>query len=87
MTLSYYYKDPDGNYVELQCDAFGDWRSRASGCARARISREPDRHVRRPRTGRRRAAADASFAEIHARAKAKEFAPGRHLRFRTPTER
>src|SRR3981189_2753243 len=25
MTLSYYYKDPDGNRVELQCDVFGDW--------------------------------------------------------------
>src|SRR5919109_4976716 len=25
MTLSYYYKDPDGNQVELQVDVFGDW--------------------------------------------------------------
>ena len=25
MTFSYYYKDPDGNHVELQCDNFGDW--------------------------------------------------------------
>jgi catechol-2,3-dioxygenase len=25
MTLSYYYKDPDGNHVELQIDVFGDW--------------------------------------------------------------
>lgn len=25
MTTSYYYCDPDGNYVELQCDNFGDW--------------------------------------------------------------
>ncbi len=30
MTLSYYYADPDWNFVELQCDVFGDWaRSRA----------------------------------------------------------
>jgi catechol-2,3-dioxygenase len=30
MTLSYYYADPDHNYVELQVDAFGDWqRSKA----------------------------------------------------------
>jgi catechol 2,3-dioxygenase len=30
MTLSYYYADPDGNFVELQCDLFGDWdRSQA----------------------------------------------------------
>lgn len=25
MTLSFYYVDPDGNSVELQCDVFGDW--------------------------------------------------------------
>jgi 2-polyprenyl-6-methoxyphenol hydroxylase-like FAD-dependent oxidoreductase/catechol 2,3-dioxygenase-like lactoylglutathione lyase family enzyme len=25
MTLSYYYKDPDGNRVELQIDVYGDW--------------------------------------------------------------
>ncbi len=36
MTFSYYYKDPDGNHVELQVDNFGDWASlAASGCARA----------------------------------------------------
>jgi catechol 2,3-dioxygenase len=25
IALSYYYADPDGNHVELQMDAFGDW--------------------------------------------------------------
>ncbi len=25
MTMSFYYVDPDGNSVELQCDEFGDW--------------------------------------------------------------
>jgi len=25
LTMSIYYKDPDGNYVELQSDNFGDW--------------------------------------------------------------
>lgn len=25
MTMSMYYKDPEGNYVELQSDHFGDW--------------------------------------------------------------
>ena len=25
MTFSYYYRDPDGNHVELQIDNFGDW--------------------------------------------------------------
>ena len=26
MTVSIYYEDPEGNFVELQCDCFGDWR-------------------------------------------------------------
>ena len=25
MALSYYYAHPDGNHVELQMDALGDW--------------------------------------------------------------
>jgi catechol-2,3-dioxygenase len=25
MTVSLYFQDPDGNFVELQCDCFGDW--------------------------------------------------------------
>lgn len=25
LTISMYFRDPDGNYVELQADAFGDW--------------------------------------------------------------
>lgn len=25
MTVSLYYRDPDGNFVELQSDSFGDW--------------------------------------------------------------
>ena len=26
MTTSLYYRDPDGNFVELQSDNFGDWQ-------------------------------------------------------------
>ncbi len=26
LTISLYYKDPEGNYVELQSDNFGDWK-------------------------------------------------------------
>ena len=26
MTVSLYYRDPDGNFVELQSDVFGDWK-------------------------------------------------------------
>lgn len=30
MTTSFYYVDPDGNAVELQCDNFGDWNQSTS---------------------------------------------------------
>ena len=26
LTISVYYKDPEGNFVELQSDSFGDWK-------------------------------------------------------------
>jgi catechol-2,3-dioxygenase len=26
MTVSIYYRDPEDNFVELQCDCFGDWK-------------------------------------------------------------
>jgi catechol 2,3-dioxygenase len=26
LTISLYYKDPEGNFVELQSDNFGDWK-------------------------------------------------------------
>src|ERR1700678_1191143 len=29
LTISLYYKDPEGNYVELQSDNFGDWSKSA----------------------------------------------------------
>jgi catechol 2,3-dioxygenase len=76
MTFSYYYRDPDGNHVELQVDNFGDW---AASSAFMRESPEfhenpigtfvdPDRVAAA-------AAAGATFQEIHTRAMAGEFAP------------
>ena len=26
LTISLYYRDPEGNFVELQCDCFSDWK-------------------------------------------------------------
>ena len=54
MTFSYYYRDPDGNHVELQIDNFGDWAKSSRVDARGpRVPRGPDRQVRRPRPRRR----------------------------------
>ncbi|HEY1591198.1 MAG TPA: VOC family protein [Solirubrobacteraceae bacterium] len=73
MTLSYYYKDPDGNRVELQVDGFGDWAAsrewmRTSPEFRANpigVFVDPDRVAEA-------AASGESFAEIHRRAMAGE---------------
>jgi hypothetical protein len=77
MTFSYYYKDPDGNYLELQCDAFGDW-----GKSSEWMRTSDDFHANPigtfvdPERVAEASAQGAGFAEIHERAKAKGFAPG-----------
>ena len=76
MTLSYYYRDPDGNYVELQCDVFGDWR-RSSAWMREsdEFHANPMGTFVDPALVAQAASEGASFAEIHERAKAQEFSP------------
>jgi catechol-2,3-dioxygenase len=76
MTLSYYYKDPDGNHVELQCDAFGDWTAskqwmRTSDAFHA----NPIGTFVDPARIAAAAADGEQFAEIHRRAVAGELAP------------
>ena len=76
MTLSYYYKDPDGNHVELQIDVFGDW-SKSSEWMRT----SPEFHANPigvfvdPALIAGAAAAGTPFEEIHRGAMAGEFAP------------
>ena len=76
MTFSYYYKDPDGNHVELQVDNFGDW---AKSSAWMRTSEafhaNPIGAFVDPAKVAEAAAAGASFDDIHQRATAGEFAP------------
>ena len=76
MTLSYYYKDPDGNRVELQVDNFGDWQSskewmRTSPDFRANpigVFVDPARIAEAAQSGE-------PFTEIHRRATAGELSP------------
>jgi catechol 2,3-dioxygenase len=76
MTLSYYYKDPDGNHIELQIDNFGDW-----GASSEWMRTSPEFHANpigvfvEPALVAEAAAAGESHAEIHRRAMAGEFAP------------
>lgn len=76
MAFSYYYKDPDGNHVELQVDNFGNWDASAEWMRTSPefaanpigVFVDPDRVAE--------AAADgASFEEIHARAMEGAYAP------------
>jgi catechol-2,3-dioxygenase len=76
MTFSYYYKDPDGNHVELQCDNFADW---AASKQWMRSSEEfhanPIGHFVDPEQVATAADRGASFADIHAGAMTDRFAP------------
>jgi catechol 2,3-dioxygenase len=76
MTLSYYYADPDGNNIELQVDAFGDWeKSKEWMRSSAAFKANPIGHFVDPEQIADDAAAGLSFDEIHAKAMADEYAP------------
>ena len=76
MTFSYYYKDPDGNHVELQVDNFGDW---AKSTEWMRTSEEFKANPIGQFVDPERVAADhaegIAFEEIHAKAMAGGYAP------------
>jgi catechol 2,3-dioxygenase len=80
MTLSYYYKDPDGNRVELQVDSFSDWQASKEWM---RMSPEfranPIGVFVDPTCIAEAAASGESFAEIHRRAIAGELSPSQPL--------
>jgi catechol 2,3-dioxygenase len=76
MTLSYYYKDPDGNRVELQCDVFGDWAKSAEWMRTSEEFRSnPIGVFVDPHQIAEASASGESFGEIHRRAIAGEFVP------------
>lgn len=76
MTLSYYYKDPDGNHVELQIDVFGDWKVSGEWMrTSAEFHANPIGVFVNPALIADAAAAGTPFEEIHRKAMAGEFAP------------
>jgi catechol 2,3-dioxygenase len=84
MTLSLYYVDPDGNSVELQADAFGDWARSSEFLATESfagnpigLTFDPDRLVSARDEG-------ADAADLHRRAYAGEFAAVGPLDLRFP---
>jgi catechol-2,3-dioxygenase len=85
MTMSFYYVDPDGNSVELQCDIFGDWEQSTHWMTTsAEFAANPigapvdcDALVAARDSG-------ASPQDIHRRAYAGEFPPTKPLDLRLP---
>jgi catechol-2,3-dioxygenase len=76
MTLSYYYKDPDGNHVELQVDTFGDWSASKEWMRTSNeFAANPIGVFVDPAVIAQAAAAGESFADIHRRAMAGDLSP------------
>jgi len=75
-TFSYYYGDPDGNYVELQCDNFGEWAaSRKWIRTSPEFAANPIGVFVDPERVAEAAAAGEAFADIHRRAMRGDLAP------------
>jgi catechol-2,3-dioxygenase len=76
MTLSYYYKDPDGNRVELQVDNFGAWSASKEWMRTSPDFRSnPIGVLVDPARIAEQAAAGETLAAIHRRAVAGELSP------------
>jgi hypothetical protein len=77
MTVSFYYLDPDGNSVELQCDSHGDWESSTTWMTTSPdfaanplgVFVDPDKLAAACED------AAATLADLHERAYAGEFLP------------
>jgi catechol 2,3-dioxygenase len=75
-TLSYYYADPDGNHVELQMDAFGDWAwSKAWMKNSPDFKADPIGRFVDPAAVAADHAAGMAFEEIHGKAMGGGYAP------------
>jgi 2-polyprenyl-6-methoxyphenol hydroxylase-like FAD-dependent oxidoreductase/catechol 2,3-dioxygenase-like lactoylglutathione lyase family enzyme len=76
MTLSYYYSDPDGNHVELQCDVFGDWAKSSEWMRNSiQFQQDPLGKLVDPERVAADRAAGVGFDEIHKRAMDGGYAP------------
>ncbi len=85
MTMSFYYADPDGNSVELQCDEFGDWsKSKNYMETAAEFAKDPIGVYVDPELIVAARDAGATADEIHARAMAGEFKPSTPQDLRLP---
>lgn len=85
MTMSFYYVDPDGNSVELQCDEFGAWdRSKHFMRTSPQFAENPIGITVDPELMLRAREAGADASALHERAYAGEFSPEAPLDLRLP---
>ncbi|MGI8505911.1 MAG: VOC family protein [Solirubrobacteraceae bacterium] len=85
MTMSFYYVDPDGNSVELQCDEYGDWaKSKAFMRSSPEFAADPIGVNLDPELVLAARAAGARPDELHRRAYSGEFTPQEPLDLRLP---
>lgn len=76
MTVSMYYQDPEGNGVEIQVDAFGDWtKSKEFMWAAEEFESNPIGEHFDPELLVSARSEGLSFADIHRRAMAGEYRP------------
>ena len=76
MTFSYYYADPDGNNVELQCDVFGDWAASKRWMESSpEFAADPLGKFVDPDLVAADAAVRIGFDQIHANAMAEKYTP------------
>jgi catechol 2,3-dioxygenase len=76
MTFSYYYADPDGNNVELQCDVFEDWsKSKEWMKSSPDFAANPIGHFVDPERVAADRAEGLEFDAIHEKAMAGGYAP------------
>jgi catechol 2,3-dioxygenase len=88
ITISLYYKDPEGNFVELQSDAFGDW-SKSSEFMRtsAEFARNPIGTFFDPGVVYGKFKAGAPYADLKKSMRAGEYLPNpvpAHIGLPTP---
>jgi catechol 2,3-dioxygenase len=86
MTMSFYYVDPDGNSLELQCDEFGDWAASTNFMLTSpQFAANPIGVPVDPAALAAAREAGASAGELHERAYSGEFRPDGVLDLRLPT--
>lgn len=76
LTVSIYYRDPEGNHVELQCDSFGDWSASSEWMRTSPdFASNPIGTFFDPEKVLQAFVAGRSFGELHAAMRRGEFLP------------